>query len=141
MYDRRTGRGCCMSSMRSSSLQYVHPIAFSQERLPSIQAATLTTSQACIIFRFVEFSLGFDSSITNHEAYFYCLDALPMFTAIFLFNAFYPGRVLVGSESEFEKKSRRQKKEEEEKQRKNGGLEEKRGSEVETVTPDGSEGV
>lgn len=116
----------------------MHPIAFSQERLPSIHTATLTTSQARIIFRFAEFSLGFNSSITNHEAFFYCFDALPMFTAIFLFNVFHPGRVLIGSESEFEKKSRQQKGE---KKGRKGGLEEKMESEGETVTPDGSEGV
>jgi len=119
----------------------------------SIQVTTLTASQARIIFRFVEFSLGFSSTVTDHEAYFYCLDALPMFTAIFLFNAFHPGRVLVGSESEFERKSRQQKKEEkaqrkeakrqkkEERKGRKGGMEEKRGSEGETGTPDGSEGV
>jgi len=114
----------------------------------------LTGSQARIVFRFVEFSSGFDSAIPTHEAYFYCLDAVPMFTAIFLFNAFHPGRALVGSESEFPKMSKQQKKEdkaqkkeakrqkkEEKKQRKKGVLSEKQESSGEPSTPDGMEQV
>ena len=81
-----------------------------------------------------------------------------MFTTIFLFNALHPGRVLVGSESEFPKRTRQQKKEEKaqkkeakrqkkeerkeekerRKQRKDGGSEEKLEG---AVTLDGIEEV
>ncbi|CAK5272339.1 unnamed protein product [Mycena citricolor] len=66
-----------------------------------------------IIYRLVEFSSGLDSPITEHEAFFYVLDALPMLSVIFAWNAVHPGRVLVGPDSDFPKKikmSRAQKK-------------------------------
>ncbi|KAF7361160.1 RTA1-domain-containing protein [Mycena sanguinolenta] len=63
-----------------------------------------------IVFRLIEFSSGVFSSITMHEAPFYCLDALPMFAALFLWNIFHPGQVLVGPESEFPKKEKKSKK-------------------------------
>ncbi|KAJ6452268.1 RTA1 domain-containing protein, partial [Mycena sanguinolenta] len=63
-----------------------------------------------IIFRLIEFSSGVYSPITMHEAPFYCLDALPMFSALFLWNIFHPGQVLVGPESEFPKKEKKSKK-------------------------------
>ncbi|KAF7334411.1 RTA1-domain-containing protein [Mycena venus] len=70
-----------------------------------------------IIFRLVEFSSGVFSPITMHEAPFYTLEALPMFSALLLWNIFHPGQVLVGPDSEFpkkEKKSKRRKREEKE---------------------------
>ncbi|KAJ7655847.1 RTA1 domain-containing protein [Mycena polygramma] len=63
-----------------------------------------------IIFRLIEFSSGLYSSITMHEAPFYCLEALPMFVALLLWNVFHPGQVLVGPESEFPKKEKKSKK-------------------------------
>ncbi|KAJ7038869.1 RTA1 like protein-domain-containing protein [Mycena alexandri] len=63
-----------------------------------------------IIYRLVEYSGGVYTPITLHEAPFYCLDALPMFAALLLWNTFHPGPVLVGPESEFPKKSRKERK-------------------------------
>jgi hypothetical protein len=45
-----------------------------------------------------------------HEAPFYCLEALPMFSALLLWNIFHPGQVLVGPDSEFPKKEKKSKK-------------------------------
>ncbi|KAJ6611249.1 RTA1 like protein-domain-containing protein [Mycena sp. CBHHK59/15] len=63
-----------------------------------------------IIFRLIEFSSGIFSPITMHEAPFYCLEALPMFVALLLWNIFHPGQVLVGPDSEFPKKVKNSKK-------------------------------
>ncbi|KAJ7185340.1 RTA1 like protein-domain-containing protein [Mycena filopes] len=63
-----------------------------------------------IIFRLIEFSSGVFSPITMHEAPFYCLEALPMFLALSLWNVSHPGQVLVGPESEFSKKEKKSKK-------------------------------
>ncbi|KAJ6589220.1 RTA1 like protein-domain-containing protein [Mycena capillaripes] len=63
-----------------------------------------------IIFRLIEFSSGVYSPITMHEAPFYCLEALPMFAALLLWNIFHPGQVLVGPDSEFPKKEKKTKK-------------------------------
>ena len=54
-----------------------------------------------IIFRLVEFASGLDSSIPNHEAYQYCLDSLPMWIALVLFNVVHPGRIMPGKEGDF----------------------------------------
>ncbi|KAJ7194167.1 hypothetical protein B0H12DRAFT_1214528 [Mycena haematopus] len=54
--------------------------------------------------------LGVYSPITMHEAPFYCLEALPMFAALVLWNIFHPGTVLVGPDSEFPKKQKKSKK-------------------------------
>ncbi|KAJ7735968.1 RTA1 domain-containing protein [Mycena metata] len=66
--------------------------------------ATLGLITIRIIYRLVEYSGGVYTPITSHEAPFYCLDALPMLTALLLWNIFHPGPVLVGPESEFPKK-------------------------------------
>ncbi|KAF8904711.1 RTA1 like protein-domain-containing protein [Gymnopilus junonius] len=64
-----------------------------------------------IIFRLIEFSpAGNASSIPGHEAFFYCLDSLPMAIAAYLMNIFHPGSILVGPDSEFPTKTRREKK-------------------------------
>jgi len=65
-----------------------------------------------IIFRLVQYASGFLSTIPTHEVYFYCLEALPMFLALFLMNITHPGRTLVGPDSEFPKKTRQERKEE-----------------------------
>ncbi|KAJ6452048.1 RTA1 like protein-domain-containing protein [Mycena sanguinolenta] len=57
---------------------------------------TLTLITIRIVFRLVEFSSGVYSPITMHEAPFYCLEALPMFVALLLWNISHPGKVLVG---------------------------------------------
>ncbi|KAJ6589219.1 RTA1 like protein-domain-containing protein [Mycena capillaripes] len=75
-----------------------------------------------IVFRLVEFSSGVFSPITMHEAPFYCLEALPMFFALFLWNIFHPGQVLVGPESEFPKKQKKSKDKRAEKDREAYGM-------------------
>jgi hypothetical protein len=76
--------------------------------------ASLALISTRIIFRLIEFASGLDPSknpIPFHEAYFMCLDALPMFVAIALMNIIHPGRVLQGEGSEFPKgPTRKQKK-------------------------------
>lgn len=68
-----------------------------------------------IIFRLVEFASGLEADknpIPFHEAYFMCLDALPMTICVLIFNVIHPGRVLQGEGSEFPKgPSRKEKKE------------------------------
>ncbi|RMJ25836.1 RTA1 domain-containing protein [Aspergillus sp. HF37] len=77
----------------------------------TIYAALILISTR-IIFRLVEFSQGITdaNAIRRHEAYPYCLDALPMFTALVLLNVFHPGRVLCGPFSDFPRLSRAEKK-------------------------------
>ncbi|KAJ7495344.1 RTA1 like protein-domain-containing protein [Mycena latifolia] len=75
------------------------------KRLLYAMYASLTLITIRIIFRLVEFSAGVFSNITMHEAPFYCLDALPMFAALLVWNAVHPGQVLVGPESEFPTKA------------------------------------
>lgn len=52
-----------------------------------------------IIFRLIEYSSGITSSIPKHEAFQYVFDSTPMLIALVLFNAFHPGRLMPGSES------------------------------------------
>ncbi|KAG0647404.1 putative lipid transporter atnI [Hyphodiscus hymeniophilus] len=74
--------------------------------------AVLILITARIIFRLVEYSSGFTSTIPNHEAYMYCLDSLPMLTALVMLNIVHPGAVMPGKESDLpsrkERKSREQ---------------------------------
>ncbi|KAJ7320867.1 RTA1 like protein-domain-containing protein, partial [Mycena albidolilacea] len=63
-----------------------------------------------IVYRLIEFSSGVYSPITMHEAPFYCLEALPMFAALLLWNISHPWKVLVGPDSEFPKKEKKSKK-------------------------------
>ncbi|KAE9380241.1 hypothetical protein N431DRAFT_432526 [Stipitochalara longipes BDJ] len=68
--------------------------------------ASLALISTRIIFRLIEFASGLDPAknpIPYHEAYFMCLDALPMFIAIALMNIVHPGSVLQGEGSEFPK--------------------------------------
>ncbi|KAI9826787.1 MAG: hypothetical protein M1819_007258 [Sarea resinae] len=73
---------------------------------------SLTLITVRIIFRMCEYAQGTSASnpVPNHEAYEYCLDAMPMLFAVFLMNFTHPGRVLVGPESEFPRISRKEKK-------------------------------
>ena len=61
---------------------------------------TKRNSKTRIIFRLVEYSSGFTSTIPNHEAFMYCLDSLPMLTALVLLNISHPGAVMPGKESD-----------------------------------------
>ncbi|KAK2026641.1 RTA1 domain-containing protein [Colletotrichum zoysiae] len=55
-----------------------------------------------IIYRLVEFSSGHgvDNALITHEAYFYVLEALPMFLAIAVFNAVHPAATINGAGSD-----------------------------------------
>lgn len=64
-------------------------------------------SQVRIIFRFVEYSSGVDSTIPNHEVYQYVLDTLPMFVALVLFNVYHPGKLMPGKGSDFPSRKER----------------------------------
>jgi RTA1 like protein len=72
--------------------------------------ASITLISVRIIYRLVQYASGFLSTIPTHEAYFYCLEALPMFIALLIMNITHPGRTLIGPDSEFP--SRKQRKEE-----------------------------
>jgi len=74
-----------------------------------VMYASLALITIRIVFRLIEFSSGFFSPITMHEAPFYCLEALPMFIALTLWNIFHPGQFLVGPDSEFPKKVKKSK--------------------------------
>lgn len=55
-----------------------------------------------IVYRLVEFSggMGQDNPLTTHEAYFYVLEAVPMFLALVSFNIIHPGRIITGPHSD-----------------------------------------
>jgi len=55
-----------------------------------------------IFYRFAEHADGVSSTapINTNEAFFYALEAVPMFLAILSFAVIHPGRYLVGPESE-----------------------------------------
>jgi len=65
-----------------------------------------------IIFRLIEFSrgTGTNNPIPYHEAYMYCLDALPMASALYVMSLSHPAHTLVGPDSEFPKLTRAEKK-------------------------------
>lgn len=48
--------------------------------------------------------------IEKHELFPYIFDAAPMFVALLLLNILHPGKILVGAESEFPKKTKAEKK-------------------------------
>jgi hypothetical protein len=65
-----------------------------------------------ICYRIAEYANGISTSnaIPYHEAYPYCLDALPMMFCIIVLSVYHPGRYLVGPDSKFPKKTRAEKK-------------------------------
>lgn len=67
------------------------------------------------IYRLIEFSSGVESSITQHEWFTYVFDSVPMFFALVAFNAYHPGRVLQGPNSDFSEDKKREKAEKKEK--------------------------
>lgn len=79
---------------------------------------SLTLITIRVIYRLIEFSQGITSTLTTHETPFYCLEALPMAIALFLFNFWHPGAFLIGPESEFPKKPKKEKKSKKEKKQK-----------------------
>lgn len=52
-----------------------------------------------IIFRLIEYSSGFESTIPLREAYQYVFDSAVMMVALVLYNVFHPGRMMPGKES------------------------------------------
>ena len=65
-----------------------------------------------IIYRLIEYASGNgpNNPLPYHEAYFYCLDATPMFLAALIMCISHPGHFLKGPNSEFPKLSRKEKK-------------------------------
>ncbi|PWY66716.1 RTA1 domain protein [Aspergillus heteromorphus CBS 117.55] len=92
--------------------------------------ATLGCITIRIIYRLAEYAdtnTAGTSILTTKEAFFYCLECVPIFSAMVIWNIWHPGRLMRGPESEFPKKikisrkERKRMKREEKAQRKNGG--------------------
>ncbi|KIX10031.1 uncharacterized protein Z518_01112 [Rhinocladiella mackenziei CBS 650.93] len=103
-----------------NQIERVHPVRHRWRSLlyPLYVALGLITVR--IIFRLVEYTDGEYSYVARYEAFFYCLEALPMVVSLAMFNVWHPAMVLVGPESEFPKrvkKSRAEKKMEKEKEK------------------------
>ncbi|KAL2822410.1 RTA1 like protein-domain-containing protein [Aspergillus granulosus] len=69
------------------------------------------------IFRLIEFSDGVHGHIATHEAFFYSLDALPIFTGLIVLAVVHPSCVLDGPDSEFPPREKKKKKSKERKHR------------------------
>jgi hypothetical protein len=66
-----------------------------------ISLALITTR---VVFRIVEYSSGADSKLPTQEVWMYVLDALPISAAMSVMNISHPGSVLVGPDSQWDKK-------------------------------------
>ncbi|KAJ0417968.1 RTA1 like protein-domain-containing protein [Aspergillus carlsbadensis] len=62
------------------------------------------------IFRLIEFSDGVHGYIATHEAFFYSLDALPIFAGLIMLAVVHPASVLQGPDSEFPPREKKSKK-------------------------------
>ncbi|KAL3483990.1 RTA1 like protein-domain-containing protein [Aspergillus germanicus] len=62
------------------------------------------------IFRLIEFSDGVHGYIATHEAFFYSLDALPIFAGLIVLAVVHPSCVLDGPDSEFPPREKKSKK-------------------------------
>ncbi|KAF8847501.1 hypothetical protein BDZ45DRAFT_709653 [Acephala macrosclerotiorum] len=60
-----------------------------------------------VIFRLIEYSNGFKSTISDTEAYMYSLDSVPMFVALVLLNIVHPGNIMPGKESDLPSRKER----------------------------------
>lgn len=60
-----------------------------------------------IIFRLIEYSAGFKSTIPKHEAYQYVFDSAVMLVALVLYNIFHPGRMMPGKDSNLPSRKQR----------------------------------
>ena len=60
-----------------------------------------------IIFRLIEYSQGYKSSIVYHEGYQYVFDSTVMLIALVLFNVVHPGRIMPGKHSELPSRKER----------------------------------
>lgn len=91
-------------------IDLANPWPYPWRRLLYTLYAVLGLITVRIIFRLAEYTDGEYSHVAIYEAYFYCLEALPMIVSLFLFNIVHPGIVLVGPDSEFPKKAKKTKK-------------------------------
>lgn len=89
---------------RMTQEEFVRPIPHRWRRLLYTLYIALGLITVRIIFRLVEYPNGEYSHVARHEAYFYCLEALPMVASLVMFNAIHPALVLIGPDSEFPKK-------------------------------------
>ncbi|KAG0646270.1 Aspercryptin biosynthesis cluster I [Hyphodiscus hymeniophilus] len=82
------------------------------KRMLFILYASLALITIRIIYRLIEYASGngLSNPLPYHEAYFYCLDACPMFLAALIMCVSHPGHFLKGPNSEFPKWSRKEKK-------------------------------
>lgn len=87
-----------------TQMELVRPIPHRWRRLLYTLYIALGLITVRIIFRLVEYPNGEYSHVAMHEAYFYCLEALPMITSLVMFNVLHPALVLIGPDSEFPKK-------------------------------------
>ncbi|KAF5864598.1 hypothetical protein ETB97_007156 [Aspergillus alliaceus] len=74
---------------------------------------TLLCLTTRIIYRLVEFADTDKAGklpLSTKEAPFYCLECVPIFCAMLLWNIFHPGRMMPGADSEFPKMSRKERK-------------------------------
>ncbi|KAJ7776346.1 RTA1 like protein-domain-containing protein [Mycena metata] len=87
------------------STAWKRPLRFSSRQVgPQIcpfQRNDWIIAQIRIIFRLVKFSAGVFSPIAIQELPFYCLEVVPMFATVLLWNIFHPGQVFIGSDGEF----------------------------------------
>ncbi|KIW93834.1 uncharacterized protein Z519_05149 [Cladophialophora bantiana CBS 173.52] len=90
-------------------IDLISPSPYPWRRLLYTLYAALGLITVRIIFRLVEYTDGEYSHVASYEAYFYCLEALPMILSLFIFNIVHPGIVLVGPDSEFPKKVKKTK--------------------------------
>jgi hypothetical protein len=91
-----------------------HKGRFASVRTPALRLLiTLYVVLGLIIFRnlyrLVEFSAGYESSITTHEWYTWVFDSVPMLLCLLAFNFFHPGRYLVGDRADFSQERRQRK--------------------------------
>ena len=70
--------------------------------------AALALISIRIIFRLAEYSQGYTSGPSWHEAYQYVFDSTMMLFALVIFNIVHPGRVMPGKESDFPSRKERE---------------------------------
>ncbi|KAL4928061.1 RTA1 domain-containing protein [Aspergillus undulatus] len=72
------------------------------------------------IFRLIEFSDGVEGHIAVHEAFFYSLDALPIFAGLLVLAVVHPSCVLQGPDNEFPPRVKKGEKERKKRRRSRG---------------------
>src|SRR5882757_6050754 len=94
-----------------NQVELIYPSPYPWRRLLYTLYVALALITVRIIFRLVEYTDGEYSHVASYEAYFYCLEALPMIISLVIFNIVHPGFVLVGPSSEFPKKVKKSREE------------------------------